>query len=272
MSIRPVLAAQRAWGAVGVSIRETLRARRLGEHELRARAWRLQAGLADVAAVQGMAIAVCGELPTTPAILVANHVSYLDPIAIGSQVPCAPIAKGEVSAWPVIGATSRSLNVMFVNRASVMSRARVLRRALTTLRAGVSILNFAEGTTTDGSRLLPFHRGIFGLARIAQVPVVPIALRYSSDDMAWFGAASFLPHYLRIASRRRSAAYLDVGDPIAPDAAPSAEALAQLTHDRIAHMLRGNLESHATVIRLRVPAPRPDAVLPAARRDLAVAE
>src|SRR6185436_14021215 len=101
---------------------------------------------------------------------VANHLSYLDPIVIGAQIPVAPIAKGEVASWPLIGSVASSLNGIFVDRSSVMSRARALRRAHALLRAGVSILNFPEGTTTDGSRLLPFHRGIFGLAQIARVP------------------------------------------------------------------------------------------------------
>ncbi|MBK7156884.1 MAG: 1-acyl-sn-glycerol-3-phosphate acyltransferase [Sandaracinaceae bacterium] len=65
----------------------------------------------------------------------------------------------------------------------------------------MSVLTFAEGTTTSGRGVLPFRRGIFGAARIARVPVVPMALRYEDPELPWVGSQSFLPHYLRTASK-----------------------------------------------------------------------
>jgi 1-acyl-sn-glycerol-3-phosphate acyltransferase len=244
----------------------TLGAARLARGEdARARAARLSEALAEMVAIHDLLVAVRGVFPARPAVIVANHVSYLDPIVLGALVPCAPIAKGEVARWPVIGTAARALGVHFVDRASAHSCACVLRAALRTLEQGVSILNFPEGTTTDGSRLLPFRRGVFGLARLAGVPIVPIALRFASRDLAWTGGDTFLPHYLRTASRRAPAVHVDVGPAIAPDR--SADELARITHQRIARMLRDHEDPHGSVVRLRVPAPRPDAVLPAARRD-----
>jgi len=227
-----------------------------------ARAARLCAGLAEVIAIHGVAVAVRGTFPSGPAVLVSNHLSYLDPLVIGALVPCSPIAKGEVRHWPVIGSAARSLGVHFVDRSSAHSGARVLRRAHVVLRAGASILNFPEGTTTDGSTLLPFRRGIFGLARLAAVPVVPIALRFGNRELAWTGGDTFLPHYFRTAARRAPAVHVDVGAPIAAERFASAEELARFTHQRIARMLRDLEDPHGSVVRLRVPAPRPDAVLP----------
>src|SRR5262249_6541975 len=155
------------------------------------------------------------------------------------------------------------------DRRSAWSGARALRRSLATLRAGVPVLNFPEGTTTDGSRLLPFRRGIFGIAQRAGVPVVPIALRCASPDLAWHGPATFLPHSLRTAGRRAPALHVAIGAAIAPDQFASADALARFTHQRIAQMLRDQLEPDVTVLRLRVPAPRPDPVLPPAARRAA---
>jgi 1-acyl-sn-glycerol-3-phosphate acyltransferase len=235
------------------------------------RADRLREALDEIARIHEFQIGVTGAWPITPAIFVANHVSYLDPVAIGARVPIAPIAKGEVAAWPVIGTAARSLGVTFVNRRCAWSGARALLRARAALCAGVSILNFPEGTTTDGTRLLPFHRGIFGLARALDVPVVPIALRYCSPDLAWVGGDTFLPHYLRTASRRGPGVHLEVGSAILPDCFLSADELAVHTHHRIARMLRDQPEPHGTVIRLRVPAARPDAVLPPARGRIVAA-
>nr|MBS0019499.1 1-acyl-sn-glycerol-3-phosphate acyltransferase [Gammaproteobacteria bacterium] len=77
-----------------------------------------------------------------------------------------------------------------------MSGAEVLRRSLRVLQQGVSVLNFPEGTTTLGNAVLPFRRGIFGLAPITGVPVIPIALRFEPPGMAWVGNAYFVSHCL----------------------------------------------------------------------------
>ena len=227
-----------------------------------ARALRLHAACAEIMRVHGVRLSVRGTLPNGPAVLVANHVSYLDAIAIASVTRCAPIAKSEVAAWPVVGSAAGGLGAIFVKRRSATARVRTLRRALAVLSSGVPVLNFPEGTTTNGTVLLPFHRGIFGVARLANVPIIPIAVR-CSRQLAWHGNAPFLPHYLRM-SATDPVIELDIGRPI-PATAPADE-LAIVAHHRIAHALRGQLEPHATVIRLRVPAPRPDPVLPAPDR------
>ena len=217
---------------------------------------------AEIVRIHDFQIRVRGAWPTGPAVIVANHVGYLDPIAIASLLPCAPIAKGEVARWPVIGTAADQLGVIFVERDSVWSRARALRQAHAALRAGVSVLNFPEGTTTDGSQLLPFRTGIFGLARLAGIPVIPVAIR-CAPELAWHGEAAFVPHYVSTARLAAPEVRLDLGHPIDPAQLASDEEVAALARHRIAYMLRDQLEPHATVIRLRVPQPRPDAVLSA---------
>jgi 1-acyl-sn-glycerol-3-phosphate acyltransferase len=188
---------------------------------------------------------------------------------LGQLAPCAPIAKGEVAGWPVIGSGAVALGVSFLERGNAMSGARVLRRALRSLDAGVAVLNFPEGTTSDGTRLLPFRRGIFGAARLAGVPIVPIALSYASPAIAWTGGASFMPHYLRTAARDQVAARLAIGSPILPWPRDSAGILAAAARREIAALLGLSVPRSSGVpdepaVRVRVPAPRPDAVLPAA--------
>jgi len=261
---RTLRSASRATRAVWSTLATVGAARLAGRESAAARAARLSEGCAEMIAIHDVTVAVRGSFPTGPAVLVCNHLSYLDPIVIAALVPCSPIGKGEIASWPIIGGASAALGVNFVNRGSATSGARVLRRALAILRDGVSVLNFPEGTTTDGSTLLPFKRGSFGLARLAGVPIVPIALRFSHRDIAWTGGDTFLPHYLRTAARRAPAVHLDVGQPIAPERFGSADELARFTHQRIARMLRDHEDPHGSVVRLRVPAPRPDAVLSAA--------
>ena len=107
-------------------------------------------------------------------------------------------------SWPILGAGAAALGVLFVQRGDAWSGARALRSALRALESGVSVLGFPEGTTSRGDDVLPFRRGLFGMAQLADVPVVPIAIHYSTAELRWFGDTWFLPHYLRTAMRPRS--------------------------------------------------------------------
>jgi 1-acyl-sn-glycerol-3-phosphate acyltransferase len=162
-----------------------------------------------------------GELPNPPFVLVANHLSYLDPLLLAALSPCTAIAKSEVGSWPVIGACMRDLGVLLVDRGRAQSGARVLRGALRVLRQGISVLNFPEGSTTRGEKVLPFHKGIFGVARIAGVPIVPAAIRYDEPWLCWAGDDTFLPHYLRFSRRRHTGAFIHIGAPLDADRDPA---------------------------------------------------
>lgn len=238
----------------------------------RARAERMRVMLAEVAEIHGLRLALLGDLPAQPCVIVANHVGYLDPIVIGSRIACTALAKREVASWPVIGSAAATLGAIFVDRGDVHSRAAALLGAIRALEAGVSVLNFPEGTTTDGERVKPFATGIFGAARIAGVPVVPIAIRYGTPRAAWTGGDTFLPHYARTAARSSLSALLRVGAAIDPRASVSAVALAGAARRAVIDLLRPEPEDpHESRDRAVVPPPRPDAVLPPAERRLHVA-
>ena len=241
---------------------------RMAREDRPGRARRLHAACAEIATIHDLQLGVRGRFPTGPAVIVSNHVSYLDAIAIAAAVPCAPIAKSEVASWPIIGTAASQLGVIFVQRDSPASRVRALLRARAALAAGVPVMNFPEGTTTDGSELLPFHRGIFGLARLAGFPIVPVAVR-CHKDLAWYGNAPFVPHYVRATRLDAPEIRLEIGELIDPTRFASADEVAALAQHRIAYLLRDQLESHAAIIRLRVPAPRSNAVLPPPGRHVA---
>lgn len=189
-------------------------ARLVGHDYPGAQADSLAQALRELCTIHAIEIDVRGMFSDRTCVLVANHLSYLDPLVILSQKPAAPVAKAEVAEWPVIGPAARALGVNFVDRASIPRRAVTLRRAIAALRAGVSVLNFPEGTTTRGDRVLPFHRGIFGAAMLAEVPVVPIALSYENHDLAWTDNATFLPHYWRFSTLSRVRVRLVVRSPM----------------------------------------------------------
>jgi 1-acyl-sn-glycerol-3-phosphate acyltransferase len=111
-------------------------------------------------------------------LLVANHVSWLDIIAIWATTDTEFVAKTEVGRWPLIGGLARRLGVIFVDR-SKRSDALIAGMAVATaLSAGRSVCIFPEGTSTEGRELQPFHSALFQAAVITGAPVQPIAIRY----------------------------------------------------------------------------------------------
>jgi 1-acyl-sn-glycerol-3-phosphate acyltransferase len=217
---------------VGAGDETAISMRRAGES--------LQRLTGALCAEHAVEMTVEGVAPVAEAVVVANHVSYLDTMILPALMPCTVVAKAEVARWPMIGAAARAHGVLFVERGDPWSGARVLRQAMRVLAAGVPVASFPEGTTTAGS-LLPFHRGLFGVARLCGVPVIPVALVFDDPRLAWVGSESFLAHYLRrVAPRRKVGVRVAFLEPILPRELPSAEAVALIARERIgAELARG---------------------------------
>lgn len=162
-----------------------------------------------------------------PAVLVANHISYIDPLAILDRFPAYSIAKQEVSRWPLLGSVATQLGMVPYVRGDAFDGARVLLRCEKVLRRGHRVLAFPEGSTTRGARVCRFHRGVFHLARRCGVPVVPIAIRYHSAEAAWVGDATFVPHYVRTTMRPVTRVTLHVRPALDPRHHATARALAE---------------------------------------------
>lgn len=187
--------------------------------------------------LHGVAVEASGPIPAGPALLAANHLSWLDPLVIASAVACTPVSKLDVARWPVIGSIARDLGVVFVSRGDPASGARALGAMTQALEHGVNVLNFPEGTTTAGDRVLPFRSGGFGLALRVGVPVVPVALSYDPTSLAWVGDATFVPHYLALAARPGARARLRLGAPILPAPGVRAAALASAARAEVERLL-----------------------------------
>jgi lyso-ornithine lipid O-acyltransferase len=168
--------------------------KRAGGTDLAACAEELRRTCRQACEFHAIDVELMGPVPRGPVVLVANHLGYIDPVVLCSIVPCSPIAKSEIRGWPLIGEPLRRMNVSFVRRGAPESGARVLKQCLRTLRSGVSVLNFPEGTTSRGG-LLPFQLGAFWLARKSGVPIVPVGMEFETPDMCWVDDEAFLPHY-----------------------------------------------------------------------------
>ncbi|MGB5193547.1 MAG: lysophospholipid acyltransferase family protein [Polyangiales bacterium] len=185
----------------------------------------------------GLDLAVHGPIPRGPAVIAANHLSYLDPIAIGQTLPVGAVAKSEIMRWPGVGQAAEDLGIVFVRRGCVRSGATALRKAMRLLDAGVSILVFPEGTTSFGRDVLPFSRGAFGMARLMRVPVVPATIRYHSPEVCWVGDDTLVPHALKLHRLDQIGADLFFGPPLEPMAFSDAAKLAKAARQCIRSLL-----------------------------------
>lgn len=131
-------------------------------------------------------------------LYVSNHQSYVDPVCIAKWIPFVPIAKAEVSSWPLIGWGARMTGIFYVKREQAASRSLARDALHQLLRNGGAGLVFPEGTTSAAWKTLPFREGAFHVAASAQKNIVPMAIAYLDDTHAWTGDDGFIPHFLRV--------------------------------------------------------------------------
>lgn len=125
------------------------------------------------------------------ALLVANHVSWIDIFVINAVLPAAFVAKDEVRRWPVIGWLAARNETVFLRRGS-RGHAKVINEQVADLLGrGRHVAVFPEGTTTDGRTLLHFHAALLQPALAAGRPVLPVALSYWELN----GERSLAPRY-----------------------------------------------------------------------------
>ncbi|MEO6353581.1 MAG: lysophospholipid acyltransferase family protein [Burkholderiaceae bacterium] len=126
------------------------------------------------------------------AMVVANHVSWLDIFIINAHQPCRFVAKADVRDWPLIGWLSSKAGTVFLARGNRRDVKRIYAGLVAAVQAGERVAFFPEGTTTEQGQLLPFHANLFEAAIEAAVPVQPYALRYLDASGAPHPAVAFL--------------------------------------------------------------------------------
>jgi 1-acyl-sn-glycerol-3-phosphate acyltransferase len=116
----------------------------------------------------GLRIDVDGEVASDrPVLLVANHTSWLDIPVLSAVAPVSFVAKKEVGGWPFVASLARLQRSVFVDRARRASAGEAAGEILSRLAEGDTIVLFAEGTSSDGNRVLPFLTPLFGAAKPA---------------------------------------------------------------------------------------------------------
>lgn len=157
------------------------------EEQIQAWALELLARLAIKLVVKGQ------PAPLGPVLLVANHISWLDIVVMHAARHCRFISKADVRHWPVVGTLATGADTLYIERGSSRDAMRVVHQMKQSLVQGDVLAVFPEGTTGDGTLVLPFHGNLLQAAISADAPAQPVALQFTDEGT---GARSFAPCYV----------------------------------------------------------------------------
>lgn len=172
--------------------------------------------------ILGIRLRVIGEPPRVegPLMLVANHVSWLDIFLINTAWSARFVAKSEIRKWPVVGWLSAQSGTLFIERERRRDTARINDYVADALRAGDRVVVFAEGTTTDGTEVLPFHSSLLQPIVAAGGTAAPVAMRYLypdgrlSEHATYTGTRSLFQSMQLLASQKETIAELAFCEPV----------------------------------------------------------
>lgn len=181
----------------------------------------------------GVRVTVKGRMAKArPLLIAANHVSWVDIMVLASLEDVAFIAKHEVASWPLIGPLARMQHTVFVDRSARRRSASQADEIAARLDRGKALVLFAEGTSADGNRVLPFNSTLFAAAAPARPPrgapivtVQPAAIAYTRlhglpmgrhlrSHAAWIGDQTLVPHVLQLLRRGALDVEVHFGTPI----------------------------------------------------------
>jgi len=136
-------------------------------------------------------------------LLAANHISWMDILALDSIIASRFVSKDDVLHWPIIGLLPKWSGTFFLKRGSATAVSRLNVEIESALRSGSTVAIFPEGGTKDGRKVRPFFSALLQAAIDADVPVQAVAIRYvrdgKRDDIASFvGDISFIAHVLKV--------------------------------------------------------------------------
>jgi 1-acyl-sn-glycerol-3-phosphate acyltransferase len=205
---------------------------------------RLRAGVVGrwargVLAALGVRLTVRGAPPRRAALVVANHISWLDVVALLAVVPAARlVAKAEVRDWPLIGGLARASGALFVDRSRPRALPTLVRRAARALADGAVVAGFPEGTTWCGPAAGPFRPALFQAALDAGARVVPVALTYRvggapSTAAAFLGRDTLWDSVRRVAGARGLVVGVDLTAALHPAAGTDRRALARVAETAV---------------------------------------
>ena len=184
--------------------------------------------------VIGVRVQVVGKRsPDFPLLILANHASWLDIVVITALTPAVFVAKKEVASWPIFGWLAKLQRTVFIDRERRHRTGAATQEIAARLLGGDAVVLFAEGTSSDGNRILPFRSALIGAVHHAigasthheRVTVQPLSLAYVNlsglplgrtfrSRVAWYGDADLIPHLLNVCAAGAIDVVVSWGEPL----------------------------------------------------------
>lgn len=210
----------------------------------------IQKWSAETLKLLGVSVEVIGDIDITlanrPYLIVANHISWLDPLVIQTLQHSIFVAKHEVSQWPIVGHIAKGCEVVFVDRGSASSARKMVQSMTDVLQRNMCIAGFPEGTSTEGRQVGLFHSNLFEAAVTTNCKVIALSLRYKDPDTqairlepAFVGEISFLQSLHQVICAPPMVVQVVVSSPIAPQGH---------TRRTLAHFAQGKVESQLRLL------------------------
>jgi 1-acyl-sn-glycerol-3-phosphate acyltransferase len=222
-------------------------------------------------AVIGIRVRQIGQRsPEFPLLILANHASWLDIVVITSLTPAVFIAKKEVATWPLFGWLAKLQRSVFIDRERRHKTGAATKEIADRLLGGDAVVLFAEGTSGDGNRTLPFRSALIGavhhtIARSTHhdaVTVQPLSLAYVGlsgmpisrafrERVSWYGDIDLIPHLIGVLRSGAIDVVASWGEPVAYDVSADRKEIARNAEAAVRRMT-------ASALRSAPPANRPD--------------
>jgi 1-acyl-sn-glycerol-3-phosphate acyltransferase len=223
-------------------------------------------------ALLSVRVSVTGPLPDndgkTGTLLVANHVSWFDVALMGAVLPVAFMAKSEVKTWPLFGQLAWLNNALFITRRIGRHTLKERQALAARLARGEKLVLFAEGTSSDGMRVLPFKSSFLSVPQDHDdIGVQAVTLAYTRrHDMAlgrrqrmaygWIGDMTLLPHFLKIFAGAPLSVELLFHEALPPACRQDRKAMARLLPGQVSQGLQAIMQGRPhPVAALSVQAP-----------------
>ena len=172
---------------------------------LRDRADWLHRACAIIVRRLSMRVSSSGLVPES-GLIVSNHLSHLDILLYAALMPCVFVSKSEVLKWPMFGILARCGGTIFVKRDRKHGVEQPVSAIASALTGGIPVVLYPEGTSTDGSLVLPFHTAFLQPAVTTRTSIIPAAIAYwvadgTEADLCYYGKITFFPHLLSVLRR-----------------------------------------------------------------------
>lgn len=206
----------------------------------------------------GVRVTVKGEPSAArPLLFLSNHSTWLDICVLGSVVPLVFVAKAEVAGWPLIGLLAKFQRSVFVDRQRRAKTGEVNQEIAERLSQGDPVVLFAEGTSSDGNRVLPFRSALVGAVRDvmatgADARVQPVSVAYVKVQgipmgrqhrplAAWYGDLDLAPHLLEVLRQGAIDVTVTFGQAAALDGPLDRKVVTRLCEEEVKRLLQDSL-------------------------------